>query len=77
LVPVATAIAKATFVEWVKTARRTEGEAILGSGGIQATEVESSAALTVLAPRQGATPIDLVAQLLPSTLSANADEVPQ
>jgi hypothetical protein len=76
LVPVTTAIAVTTTAEWVKTARHTEREATLGSGGIQATEVESSAAPTVLAPGQGAPLVDPAAWPIPSTSSANVDRVP-
>jgi hypothetical protein len=76
LMLVTTVIAEATTAEWVKTARHTEREATLGSGGIQATEVESSAAPTVLAPGQGAPLVDPAAWPIPSTSSANVDRVP-
>jgi hypothetical protein len=50
MVPVATAIAEATTMEWVKIARRAGRKGTLGSSGVQATEIESSAAATTLAP---------------------------
>jgi hypothetical protein len=76
-VPVATVIAEATTMEWVKAACRAERETAMGSSGVQATEAELSAALTALASSQGAPPVDPAARPLPSTSSANTDGVPQ
>jgi hypothetical protein len=64
-------------MEWVKTARRAEREATLGSSGVQATGTELNATPTALAPGQGTPPVDPAAQSLPSTLSANVNGVPQ
>jgi hypothetical protein len=77
LVPIAMVIVEATTMEWVKTARHAEREATLGGDGIQATEVDSSAAPTVLSSNQGAPPVDPAARPLPSTSLTNVDGVPQ
>jgi hypothetical protein len=77
LEPVVIAIAKATTAEWVKVACRVERETALASSSVQAIEAGLRAAPPALAPSQGAPPVDLAARPLPSTLSANADGVPQ
>jgi hypothetical protein len=60
----------------VKEAHHTERAAALSRDGGLLIETKLSAAPIALASGEGNFPIVLAAQLLPSTSSANADEVP-